>query len=365
MDADGIFDVCFMLGLGHGKVRDTKRGLNISLSCPLGGITHDDPYDRNKSCSVSVDPDGISYARCFSWNCGFKGSFFALVQKAVLSREKPPQQLLDLLTEIAKTEVDDPESRARRTREQLEIQHSEERVPTPMPPREVERDVLDEAVFAPFAKSIPAYAVRRGVNKDAAAVWDLGYDQQQGRLVFPVRRSDGALVGMTGRITPEAQCRAANHGMEVTKYHNYSGLNKTRYLYGVHTWEEKKRPIVLVEGPLDAVRTWMALHDREVNVGATLGEGFSSDHRRIVRGAWPTVVYIFADGDSAGRRMAEKIHFLLDDAVMLCLMRCPVRVLEDEETGEYKVPADPGDMTDDEIVYAFETAETILGEIRW
>jgi len=366
VDADGIVGVCNALGLRHGRVRDTKRGPNISMACPLAAITHGDPDDRNKSCSVSVDPDGLSYAKCFSWNCGYNGTFFGLLQKAILGMPTPPEHLLEMLERIAETEQDNPESRARRMREQLEIQQGEESNPKPLPPREVERDVLEEAVFAPFSRKIPKYAVDRGVDKEAAAAWDLGYDEGQGRLVFPVRRGDGALVGMTGRITPEAQCRAANRGVEVTKYHNYSGLNKTRYLYGVHTWTDKKLPIVLVEGPLDAVRTWMALRDRGVNVAATMGEGFSSDHRRIVRGAWPPVVYIFADGDSAGRRMAEKIHYLLDDALMLKLMRCPVRVWEDDETGEeHKEYSDPGSMTDEEIVYAFENAEVILGEIRW
>ncbi len=166
---------------------------------------------------------------------------------------------------------------------------------------------------------------------------------------------------------PSAAARAEAEGYQVTKYHNYSGLNKQRYLYGAHLWE-KGKPVVLVEGPIDCVRTWMALRDR-ANVGAAMGQGFSVEHRRLVKAAVPEEVYIFGDNDAAGRSMVEKVFDKLRDAVACNLMLCPVATRRgvDEEGREfdYEVSLDPGAMTDVQIVEAYETARPILDRVDW
>jgi 5S rRNA maturation endonuclease (ribonuclease M5) len=317
------------------------------------------------SCSISVDPDGPSQARCFSWNCDYRGSFFRLIQTAV--RARPDAAAFDdLLKWIAENDKDDIEARARQMNDAIasRLEDGASVKVQPKPIREHNRDVLDDSHLDEFKGSVPRYALDRGLDIDAAKAWELGYDQTRGRLIFPVRRHDGPLVGMTGRILPSAQAAAEARGREVTKYHNYSGLNKTRYLYGAHLWDTGK-PIVIVEGPLDALRTWMALKGR-VNVGATLGQGFSQEHRQLVRIARPSHVYIFADGDAAGQRMAEKVFDRLQSFVELKVMLTAVRFEVDPNTNEdIEVVTDPGEMTDEEIVKAFEDAESLLGQTEW
>ena len=365
MDHEGIVRCCDELGLNYKAwTHSSPRGQNLAISCPLALIgRHADPFDENCGCSVLIDEEGPSYARCFSGNCGYKGSFFNLIQTTVLKLPggASPAQL-ELLKWLAKNDTDSIDVRAERCVRLVAdaVSTASHRIP---PPNKHDRDVLDEEVFAPFANNLPQYAIDRGISTDAAKVWRLGYDREGGRLVFSVRRYDGALIGLTGRIVPSAQKLMAAQGRYVPKYFNYSGLNKTRYLYGAHTWK-KERPVVLVEGPIDAVRVWMAIGDR-VNVGGVLGEGFSVDHRRQCRAAWPPAGYLFGDGDSAGRRMVEKIHYAMADTMPLFLMRCPTRIEEDTDGLMVEVSTDPGELTDEEIVLAYEEATLIFGEVAW
>lgn len=366
MDAQGIVDICDRLGLNHGKpYNSAKRGMHISISCPMAPWKHGDDTDHNKSCSVTIDDDGPSMARCHSFNCDYQGSFFRLIQMAITKRPQPPEDLKELLRNLAETEKDTIDAQCARMAVRIDSVWEGRKVVTPQSvPKDRDRDVLDENTLKPFSGMVPRYVVQRGITLEAAKVWELGYDTGMGRIVFPVRRHDGALVGMTGRILPSISEQKKNEGYEPTKYHNYSGLNKTLYLYGAHLWQ-KNRPVVICEGPIDAIRTWMAL-GHKANVGATLGQGFSEAHRKIIKAAWPPGVYIFGDADAAGKRMAEKVHYQLTGAVPLLLMKCPIIDHLDEGGGCYtSVALDPGGMSDEQIAYAYQMAVPILDQVNW
>ena len=374
MDLDGIVHVCDTLGLRCGRERQSvKRGPQVSIACPMAPWNHGDPDDRNMSCSVSIDPDGPSWARCFSWNCDFKGSFLRMIQ-TVVGKHPNPERFTDFLKFCLSRDKDDIESRAARAITLISTQRDNrqralERAFAPPLLLQHEQDVLPEIALEFCFGTVPKYVLSRGVSIDTCKAWEIGYDRAHERVVFPVRRRDGALVGLTGRILPSAVARAeACDEIEPTKYHNYAGLNKTRYLYGSHLWV-KGLPIVIVEGPLDAIRVWEALQGR-ANVCATLGQGFTQEHRRLIRNFSPPAVYIFGDGDDAGRRMSEKIEHVLHRDVSLFLMRCPVDThLEfDSEIGEeieVKIELDPGACSDEQINAAFDAADPVLDGIHW
>jgi len=381
MDFDGVLEVADALGLLVGRPYTSEKfGPNVSISCPLAPYTHGDELDSNKSCSITLDPDGPSKARCWSFSCGFKGSLWYLIQRAVGARNPVPPKLAALVEKIKKTE----EPTLERGIDAAELPAATEsyadgtKLPsdpaavgttlfTPLPGtreaaaraampktregviRLYERDVLDESVLNQFSKDLPAYVWERGITKETAEFWGILYDERLGRVVFPVRRFDGKLIGLTGRILPSREEQADREGWDVTKYHNYSGLNKTRYLYGAHTWK-RGLPHVITEGPFDLLKTWQALRDR-VNVGATLGQGFAEDHRRMLTGFNAGGTYLFFDDDSAGHRAAEKVGTTLADDMPIWLMR---------PTGG----KDPGAMVDSAIVYAFEhPTGPIIGDI--
>lgn len=368
MDADGILDVARQLDLRAGNPYSGKKwGPQVSISCPLAPWKHGDAVDYNKSCSVSIDPDGPSFARCHSFNCDYKGSFLNLIQMAV-RRRQDADSFLEMLEWLLENDQDTIEIRARKAAVRIDENWAAINKSMGLAARRApvaDQDVLDESTLAPFKGAVPKYVFSRGLDLECCRVWELGYDRQLERLVFPVRDFNGRLIGVTGRILPSAAIRAEIEGYDVTKYHNYSGLAKTRHLYGAWLWK-KERPLVLVEGPLDAARVWMALHHLDVNVGATLGQGFSDIHRRIVAASWPTAIYIFGDDDPAGRRMAEKVHDMLGPVASTFLMRCPREIVIDEETGEeVTICKDPGKLLDPEINHAYEIAEPILDQISW
>jgi DNA primase len=192
--------------------------------------------------------------------------------------------------------------------------------------------------------------LERGIKIETAKRWGLRYDKRLQRVVFPVRRMDGRLVGCSGRIIPsfDVPNRDGDHPL---RYYNYSGLNKMRYLYGAHLFK-LGNPVVVTEGQFDALKTSQALGEN-VNVCATLGHGFTEDHRKTIASCQPDAIYLFQDNDIAGRRAAEMVASKLHSVAPLMLMR---------PTGG----KDPGAMTDEAIQDAFKNPQLVLnGQIDW
>lgn len=349
MDLDGIMHVCDVLGLGYSAPRDgtEERGPQISVSCPLAGKVidgrrfHQDSYDSNHSCSVKIVDDNPSLVRCFSGFCGFQGTWLRLLQKALEGDSRP--EIQKLLEDIAKIENITLEARVERNKKALE------KLANQKLELELDRDILPETRWDPYRDKVPSYALSRGILLETCKKWGLGYDKLGKRLVFPVRRRDGKLVGMQGRdVTGQAD----------RKHHNYEGLKKEKYLLGAHLLEEGK-PIVVVEGAVGAVKVYQALYP-EACVVAPLGEGFSKWHADTITDCNPPCVYIFTDGDAAGRAIASKIEYQLHGRVPIKVMECPVEV---DEKG--KKVWDAGNLPSDHITRLYKNAKPVLDRIRW
>jgi len=338
VNEDTLYDVCDSFGFRTGLAyTGTDRwGPHLSVSCPLAPINHGDYLDWNCSCSVSVSDDEPSLARCWSINCGYKGSFFRMLEQHT-EHKGSPADLVAVLEALRPTEEFTTHSKLKRTQKIFTERMNKLRRPKIAPQ---DRDLMAEGRFEPFAGSVPQYALNRGLSVETCKAWGLGNDKKRKCLVFPVRRHDGKLVGITGRhvFYPDAP----------RKYHNYAGLNKSRYLYGEHMLEMGK-PVVICEGQIDAILTWQHLGIPAV---APLGEGFSREHTRTVCGFRPPVVYLFPDNDRAGRMFAEKIEYQLHG-------RVPVRVM--------LPPAgmDPGELTEDQSRRVFENAVDVRRKIPW
>lgn len=338
MNETTLFDVCDAFGLRSGPAYSggDRWGPHVSISCPLAPKNHSDPDDWNCSCSVSVSQDEPSLARCFSFNCDFRGSFFRMLQEAALFRGSPPH-LVKVLEALAPTEKFTLEAIALRSKKQWDAQAEVGRRPQI---RVEDRDLMPEGRFSRYAGSVPAYAIQRGLTKETCKAWGLGNDRDRKCLVFPVRRYDGKLVGMTGRYV--------HYPNSPTKYHNYAGLNKSRYLYGEHMLREGE-PIIVCEGQIDAILTWQYLGIPTV---AILGEGFGAAHAKTISAFTPPVVYLFFDNDTAGRMAAEKVEYQLHGRVAMRLMIPPVGM-------------DPGDMSQAQTQKAFSNALPITPGFDW
>jgi 5S rRNA maturation endonuclease (ribonuclease M5) len=352
--------ICNILGLSSGRAYpgSSTWGPHISISCPLAPKTHNDPYDGNMSCSVQIVDDGPSGARCFSSSCGFKGKLLRLVRLAIDIRQAS-NELSSLYREIAATETLSMEAILARSAK--EFQNS----PDCMNLQQLaeakkkvieDRDVIPETTYDNYKGSIPQYAINRGINVESAKRWDLGYDKELKYLVFPLRRRDNKLVGLIGRsVVPDPPRR----------HHNYMGLDKARHLYGAQLLEPGK-PIIIVEGCIDAIKTEQALEGAACVV-ASLGEGFSRQHAKTISAVRPESVYIFTDGDGPGHAMASKIEYALHGRFPMYLMECPWGPIVDYNADGTPVrkKVDPADLPPEMVRNLFATAAPIRGQIQW
>ena len=357
--------ICSTLGLGCGKAYpgSSTWGPHISISCPLAPKTHNDPYDGNMSCSVQINDDGPSGARCFGAKCGFKGKLLRLVKLAVDLRQKSPE-LAELYKYVESIEYQD--NSALNAQVAKEIAHdgtgshplfkTMEQIIAERKRIIEDRDVLPESAFEHMAGSVPGYAMERGITLASAKRWNLGYDKDLKYLVFPMRRRDNKLVGLIGRsVVKDAKRR----------HHNYMGLDKAKHLFGAQLLEPNKS-VVIVEGAIDAIWTEQALWPQACVVAA-LGEGFSRNHVKTLAQVRPQAVYIFTDGDAPGRAMGSKIHYALFGQFPLYLMECPWGPIIDYTADGKPVreKVDPANLPADFIKNLFEKAPVIGNEIRW
>jgi len=339
MDFDGIARVCEVLDLEYSREygEGSRRGAHVSISCPLAIKTHSDPHDDNLSCSVKLDEDGPSVAKCHSLNCGFEGSLLRLVEEASALRPRL-REAVSLLVWLDKHEKVNVSAKCIRARTRIKAKKAKGGAVYGRALTD-ERDVLPENKLTRFNHEFESYAKSRGITEAGWSIWSLGYDAKRSRLVFPVRRSDSKLVGMTGRDVT---------GKKHPKWFNYSGLNKAKYLYG--GWLMKpERPVILVEGPIDAIRVFQALEG--VNAVACMGSGLSKEHANTIRNMRPTVVYLFPDGDAAGKVMAQKAVKMLKPLVMR-IMKTP--------KGQ-----DPASLSPPEVRNLLEESSPVLGNVRW
>lgn len=351
MNEDGIIKICDALGIGYGRAYSGSHtwGPHISIACPVAIKTHGDPEDGNMSCSVQIVDDGPSGARCFSGNCAYKGSLLKLVKRAVELRGSPPE-MVEMYKAVEAVEAVTLSARHARTAKQIQ------NIISP-PPKTHDRELVPERMFEPFSGKIPQYAIDRGITVQTAKAWGLGYDKEAGYLVFPVRRRDGKLVGMVGRSVREDAKR---------RHHNYLGLDKSKHLFGAHMLVPGK-PVVIVESCIDTLNTWQDL-EGEACVVASLGEGFSETHVKQISAMRPPGVYVFTDGDQAGRVMGNKIAYgLYGRGWPVRAMECPFGPIIDataDGKAIYK-KVDPSDLPASYVKELFQNAPIVGRQIKW
>lgn len=323
MRAEAIVQLATALGCE--KIRPGRR--SVLVTCPLAPWTHRNGTDRHPGLSIIIDDVNKSGWRCHA--CDHHGTLDWLVTKWGLLSRKPVSEMLDFIeqqedgAEAVKTRLD--AGRERRTVE-----------PPPKNPTE-DPEVYPEVEAEAFAGEVPKYALERGIAIDTCREWQLGYDRGFGdhpvpRLVFPVRRRDGALVGLVGR--------AINDG-DAPKYYNYWSFAKSKHLYGIDKVEGHSR-IVLVEGMIDVLRWW----EYGLPVAGLIGSKPSRAQMQMALGY--EQVYLALDKDEAGEQGEKAALRMLEGRVAVYRVAFP--------DGKQ----DPKDLTRDEALAAIEGARRVL-----
>ncbi|MEQ1848996.1 MAG: DNA primase [Candidatus Peribacteraceae bacterium] len=298
-----------------------KKGRNFVALCPFH-------QDSNPSLLVSPDK-GIAY--CFACQSG--GDIFSFVQK-VEGVDFP--EAVKILAEKAG----------------VEIKH-EKRGPTVS---KDERDRLKECLVSASAfymsslaknPKASAYLQSRGVKGDLKALFQVGYapdsfsetydqllkagyskseivaaglgvnreigdgkmyDRFRDRIMFPIRDSQGTIIGFGGRTLGDSDAKYVN-SPESLLYH------KSSVLFGLYEAKEeirKTRRVLLVEGYFDCI----ACHKAGVkNVVAVSGTALTAEHTKILR-RYADDVVLCLDQDRAGELAAARAFGLLSQVGM-------------------------------------------------
>lgn len=109
-------------------------------------------------------------------------------------------------------------------------------------------ELLREATLAPYRRYCPTYLRGRGFSEESLRRYEIGYDNDNHKIVIPVRDAEARLVGLTYRLDFDTD------RSQPAKYW-HDNFAKSIHLYGFHLWRARPlRRLYLVEGQLDAVR---------------------------------------------------------------------------------------------------------------
>jgi DNA primase len=173
----------------------------------------------------------------------------------------------------------------------------------------------------------PQYLLKRGVPKETCAKFDIRWDPIRNRVCFPFRTFDGTLAGMQGRdVTGHSKIRYLTYTYKKQK-NGHVWLNEQNV--------EKTKAIVLVEGPVDA----MKVASIYPNVLAAMTSQITEPKFDRVKDA-PALITFFDEGD-AGEKARQRVKWLAKDTSVMHVTPPPGR-------------EDPGEMTIEEIATALE-----------
>lgn len=154
--------------------------------------------------------------------------------------------------------------------------------------------------LAPFLKN-------RGIPMDIADQAGLVRKRREGqgyfdlfreRVMFPIRKVTGEVIGFGGRILDKGEPKYLN-SPETPLFH------KGKVLYGLDQTARYIRSddhVIVVEGYMDLIAMFQAGFK---NLAATLGTALTLDHAYAIRKITPNITVLF-DGDAAGQNAAEK-----------------------------------------------------------
>lgn len=300
MRAD-VSSVLDRLGLTY-----ARKGRWYELKCP-----HPAHDDRSPSFRIHAEDGGF---KC--WSCKFSGRSLVSLVMGVLGIEdvKEAQAWLD------STATASPRHAALRS--EVEVRETRARG-FALPPGVVVAPVSD------WPSPASVYLRERGVPDAQAERWGLGYavdGRLSGRIVIPVRDSNGRLVSYTARAFGRARRKYLEPATE-------EGADKAA-IFGEERWPVvvARRLLVVVEGGFDGMAV-----ERVAGLpfAGLYGSEFVPGHASKL-GTWSHIL-IVTDPDEAGERVAGEIRGQLGRWT-----RCTRLVLPEGEDCASLARLDPG-----------------------
>ncbi len=351
-----MFDVieAALKALGCREIRYVYDG-KATATCP-NEHEHDSGRDWTPSYVVFWTDEGSVVGRCMACHMKEPLEKTLLHHQWVLGKQLSPVVLALRLAQ------DDAES----VEDMLDGLDFDAPAVKPKDVVKEELEIIDESAYAPFAGSVPAYAIARGLTIETCRAWELGHDKKRGRLLFPTRDVRGRLVGITGRLYHDVvlcsrDYATLDHGVcprcgwkKPAKYMHSKGRRGRRrkwrslVLYGEHMIVPGKTGL-LVEGSFDVIKVWQAGVRNVVGSLGTVVDEFQLERMR----EWWDTLYVWGDPDTAGDKMMDEVKAAWEARGGVCI------VVKD------RPDVDPGDAAPEAIratLHAYEYPDDLCAE---
>lgn len=331
MDAAHVEELLTRLGC-----EKIKQGYNawVNATCPLAPWRHASGADKQPSFGISVEVGGASKYKCHA--CGTSGELTYLLFTYARYSKKDVSDLMSFVQKYNQHSA--AELEARRDRADEYWKNGKNKVASvEVQPRAMERKMpIPELVVLPESaldetRNVPPGVMRwfrenRRLEDRTVREWELGWHPGARRVSIPIRDSDGALVGLSGRASPLSE----HEGMK-PKYLHSAGFRGAFYLYGEFK-AVKQTKVHLCEGFFDVMYLWQ----RGYNAVAMQGSNISPFQVEKLKKLFKEVV-IVPDGDQPGYVAADKAFLSIGAAMPVSLARVPMG-------------KDPDELSDDEML---------------
>lgn len=187
-----------------------------------------------------------------------------------------------------------------------------------------EYPLLREATLGPFRAHCPRYMLNRGFSISILKRYEVCYDTQQSKIVFPVRDWRGKLVGITYR-------KDFDMDKDQPSKYWHDHFTSSMHLYGFHLYADRPiHSLAIVEGQPDVIRMGQLGYPAVGVFGSNLSD---EQVRLLLNHCKTTNVIIASDNDEAGEGLRHQ-------AIMKLSPHFPhLQVMG------YS-PKDPGELTD-------------------
>lgn len=294
-NTQGLWEMLEALGCSHIKEAEDSTGAKIQCTCPM----HED-----NNPSFMLRPEFPYAWNCFA--CGGGSGLVRLVKKSMHADGWSSGKVRNWIAQF----VDLSEHNIRQTRL---------RVPND---QVVQRTVPEENVAAYELHKKKAYrymTVERGVTLQGCKLFGIGYDVRRRRVTIPLRSKAGRLMGFVGRALFKARA----------KYSVYDRLNTEFVLFNQHRLT-KKKPIVVVEGPIDCIRVYSSFG--YTNVCALL-KSKVSPWQMYQLASYGVPLIFFLDNDKAGAKGVWHAFDVIKEQYPDTVLKVPYYEDTDEEPG--------------------------------
>ena len=302
-----------------------------SLGLDIAGETNNDflcycPFHSNRhTSSFSVSREKGAFI-CFNPSCGEAGTLTELVKRILNKNEYEAIRYIS-------------------TKEAESVENFDETLTAMFEEKpdfaEFSQEVLDK-LHAGLNQGAIDYLQSRGINKESAEHFGLGYSENMGMVTTPVHSPDGTPIGLVGR------------SIEGKSFKNSTNLPKSKTMFNIHRAKKVGSHVIVVESNFDAIRIHQAGFP---NVVATLGGSLSPEQKNLLNRYFSRIT-IMTDTDKAGRELGMTIANKLRNKDILWASYEYGKIYPHDAK-------DVGDMTDEEIKACIKNAVSDIEYRSW